>query len=192
RRQRAGGGRLPRRSLGVPRRRAHRGAGARRACRPAGVGAGHARGRAGRRCLGTPARGRAARGRAAVTFALGVLVFLVGLAVSIALHELGHMVPAKRFGVRVSRFMIGLGPTLGSRTWGRAESGITAVPAGGLVRLAGMIRPAAAVGQPGGRGRLARIAAAAREEAELDIRPGEEQRAFYLLSAPKKLVVMLG
>jgi len=59
-----------------------------------------------------------------VTFALGVLVFLVGLAVSIALHELGHMVPAKRFGVRVSRFMIGFGPTLWSRTKGETEYGI--------------------------------------------------------------------
>src|SRR5690606_6818010 len=151
RRQRAGGGRLPRRSLGVPRRRAHRGAGARRACRPAGVGAGHARGRAGRRCLGTPARGRAARGRAAVTFALGVLVFLVGLAVSIALHELGHMVPAKRFGVRVSRFMIGFGPTLWSRTKGETEYGIKAVPLGGYVAMSGMYPPA----KPGGKPREA-------------------------------------
>ena len=35
-------------------------------------------------------------------FVLGVVVFAVGVAVSIGLHEVGHMVPAKKFGVKVT------------------------------------------------------------------------------------------
>ena len=48
----------------------------------------------------------------AVAFALGVLVIAIGLIVSIALHEWGHYFPAKKFGVYISQFMIGFGPTL--------------------------------------------------------------------------------
>ena len=51
-------------------------------------------------------------------YILGILIMVVGLAVSIGLHELGHMLPAKRFGVRVSQYMIGFGPTLWSRRRG--------------------------------------------------------------------------
>lgn len=54
---------------------------------------------------------------------VGVLVFVVVLLGSIALHEIGHMVPAKRFGVRVSQYMVGFGPTLWSRTKGETEYG---------------------------------------------------------------------
>ncbi|HAM14223.1 MAG TPA: zinc metalloprotease, partial [Microbacterium sp.] len=50
-----------------------------------------------------------------VAFIVGVVVLVVGLAVSIALHEIGHLVPAKRFGVRVGQYMVGFGPTLWSR-----------------------------------------------------------------------------
>ncbi|MBU6348210.1 MAG: site-2 protease family protein, partial [Actinomycetales bacterium] len=50
--------------------------------------------------------------------AVGVIIFIVGLLVSIGLHELGHMYPAKKFGVRVSQYMIGFGPTLWSRVKG--------------------------------------------------------------------------
>ena len=52
-------------------------------------------------------------------YLLGVLVFVVGLLVAIGLHEVGHMVPAKRFGVRVTQYMIGFGPTAWSRKIGR-------------------------------------------------------------------------
>ena len=43
-----------------------------------------------------------------IAFIIGVALLVVGLAVSIALHELGHLFPAKRFGVRVGQYMIGL------------------------------------------------------------------------------------
>ena len=71
-------------------------------------------------------------------FLLGVLIIAIGLAVSIALHEVGHLVPAKLFGVRVPQYMIGFGPTLLSRTRGETEYGLKAIPLGGYIRMIGM------------------------------------------------------
>ena len=45
-------------------------------------------------------------------YTLGVLFFAVGLLASIGLHELGHLMPAKKFDVKVTQYMIGFGPTL--------------------------------------------------------------------------------
>ena len=74
-------------------------------------------------------------------FLLGVLVVGVGLALSIALHEIGHLVPAKVFGVRVTQYMVGFGPTLLSRTRGETEYGLKAIPLGGYIRMIGMYPP---------------------------------------------------
>ncbi len=49
-------------------------------------------------------------------YVLGVLVLALGVGASIALHELGHMITAKKFGVRCPQYMIGFGPTVWSRT----------------------------------------------------------------------------
>ncbi|MGP7960751.1 M50 family metallopeptidase [Sanguibacter sp. A247] len=127
-------------------------------------------------------------------YAVGVLVFVVGMVVSIALHEVGHMLPAKRFGVRVSQFMVGFGSTIRSWTRGETEYGFKWIPLGGYVRLVGMYAPARppAEGRAPRRGRFEEMAADAREVSAEEIRPGEEARAFYNLSAPKKLIVMLG
>ena len=57
-------------------------------------------------------------------YILCILIIIVGLAVSIGLHELGHLIPAKRFGVRVGQYMIGFGPTLFSRVRGETEYGL--------------------------------------------------------------------
>ena len=127
-----------------------------------------------------------------MAYLVGVLVMLVGVLVSIALHEVGHMVPARRFGVRVSHYFVGFGPTVWSRTRGETEYGIKAIPLGGYVRLVGMYPTAEAMGNPQPRTVFGRIAAQAREVSAEEIRPGEDHRAFYRLSAPKKLVVMLG
>ncbi|GIG21857.1 peptidase [Cellulomonas chitinilytica] len=125
-------------------------------------------------------------------YLVGVLVVVVVLLLSIALHEIGHMVPAKRFGVRVSHYMVGFGPTLWSRTKGETEYGLKAIPLGGYVRLVGMYPPGEAVGDPPARTWLGRLARDARQASAEEIRPGEDGRAFYHLSTPKKLVVMLG
>ena len=45
-------------------------------------------------------------------YLLGILIIVIGLAVSIGLHEIGHLVPAKLFGVKVTQYMIGFGKTL--------------------------------------------------------------------------------
>ena len=128
-----------------------------------------------------------------MVYLVGVLILVVVLLASIGLHELGHMVPAKKFGVRVSQYMIGFGPTLWSRKRGETEYGLKAIPLGGYVRLAGMYPPARAVGDPPADGGwAARVAADAREASAEEIPEGEDDRAFYRLSTPKKLVVMLG
>src|SRR3954454_17545512 len=74
-------------------------------------------------------------------YVLGVLLFAVGLAASIALHEIGHLVPAKKFGVKVTQYMVGFGPTAWSRRRGETEYGVKWVPLGGYIRMIGMFPP---------------------------------------------------
>ena len=69
---------------------------------------------------------------------LGVFVFVFALLASIALHELGHLVTAKKFGMKASRYFIGMGPTLWSRWRGETEYGVKAFPIGGFVKIVGM------------------------------------------------------
>ena len=76
---------------------------------------------------------------------LGILFLVLGLLISVGIHELGHMIPAKKFGVKVSQYFIGFGPTLWSKKAGGTEYGIKALPLGGFVKIAGMIPP----GRPG-------------------------------------------
>ena len=51
----------------------------------------------------------------ALLYLLGVVLFVGAILVSIGLHELGHMIPAKRFGGKVTQYFIGFGPTVWSR-----------------------------------------------------------------------------
>jgi membrane-associated protease RseP (regulator of RpoE activity) len=74
-------------------------------------------------------------------YILGVVIVVVGLAVSIGLHEIGHLVWAKRFGVKVGQWMIGFGPTLWSRRFGETEYGVKLIPLGGFISMAGMFPP---------------------------------------------------
>lgn len=74
-------------------------------------------------------------------YAAGVLVFVLALGVSIALHEAGHLYFAKRYGVRVTQYMVGFGPTLWSCKKGETEYGVKAVPLGGFVKMIGMLPP---------------------------------------------------
>jgi membrane-associated protease RseP (regulator of RpoE activity) len=73
-----------------------------------------------------------------VTFVLGVVLFAVGIGISIALHEAGHMYSAKAFGMKVRRYFIGFGPTLFSFRRGETEYGLKLIPAGGFCDIAGM------------------------------------------------------
>ena len=122
-----------------------------------------------------------------ILYLLGILIFLVGIAVSVGLHELGHYLPAKKFGVEVRQFMIGFGPTLFSRRRGETEFGIKAFPLGGYILMSGMYPPA----KKPYRGLFANWINEARREVESQENVSEE-RKFYRLSGPKKITIMLG
>jgi len=127
-------------------------------------------------------------------YVLGILIVVVGLAVSIGLHEVGHLVPAKLFGVRVSQYMIGFGPTLFSRTRGETEYGLKAIPMGGYISMAGMYPPAkdGAAPRESSTGFFQTLVQDARSASAETVLAGHEDRVFYKLPVFKRIVIMLG
>ncbi len=127
-------------------------------------------------------------------FILGVVIILVGVALSIALHEIGHLVPAKLFGVKVTQYMIGFGRTLFSVKRGETEYGLKAIPLGGYISMIGMFPP----GKEGGSGRNATtgfmqaMVQDARSSSAETVGEGEEGRTFYRLPVWKRIVIMFG
>ncbi|MEU2454168.1 site-2 protease family protein [Streptomyces sp. NPDC012765] len=122
---------------------------------------------------------------------LGVVVFAVGLLVSIAWHELGHLSTAKVFGIRVPQYMVGFGPTIWSRRKGETEYGIKAIPMGGYIRMIGMF-------PPGEDGKVTARSTSpfrsmiedARSAAYEELQPGDESRLFYTRKPWKRVIVM--
>src|SRR3954451_24249061 len=139
-------------------------------------------------------RGTYPVGVTALLYAIGIIVIAVGVVLSIGLHEVGHLVPAKAFGVRVTQYMIGFGRTIFSRTKGETEYGLKLVPLGGYISMVGMFPPA----RDGGQGRTAStgffntLVQDARDSSQEQIQPGEDHRAFYRLAVWKRVVIMLG
>jgi membrane-associated protease RseP (regulator of RpoE activity) len=127
-------------------------------------------------------------------YVLGIVVVAVGLAISIGLHELGHLIPAKRFGVKVGQYMIGFGPTLFSRKRGETEYGVKLIPLGGYISMAGMYPPAREGGgaRTASTGFLDTLVQDAREQSAETITPGDEDRVFYKLPVWKRIIIMLG
>ena len=124
-----------------------------------------------------------------IAFVIGVALLVVGLAVSIALHELGHLIPAKRFGVRVGQYMIGFGRTLWSTVRGETEYGVKLFPLGGFVQLLGMYPPQ----NPAAKQTwLQRFADDARSYEWDDITPADDGKLFYQQAVWKKLIIMAG
>ena len=125
-----------------------------------------------------------------------MLVVALGVGLSIGLHEIGHLVPAKKFGVKVTQYMVGFGPTVWSRRRGETEYGVKAIPLGGYIRMIGMFppRPGDAPGtlRVSSTGRFTQLADEARQLSLEEVKPGDEDRVFYKLSVPKKVVVMMG
>lgn len=122
---------------------------------------------------------------------LGIVIFVVGLLVSIAWHELGHLSTAKLFGIRVPQYMVGFGPTIFSRKKGDTEYGIKAIPLGGYIRMIGMFPPGAdgkieARSTSPFRSMVEDARAAAFEE----LQPGDETRLFYTRKPWKRVIVM--
>lgn len=121
-------------------------------------------------------------------YILGIVAVILGIALSIGLHELGHYLPAKKFGVRVKQFMIGFGPTV--KSWGRGETefGIKAIPLGGYILMTGMYPPE----RKPYRGLFSKWINEARAAEREDIKETDAGRQFYALAPYKKLIIMLG
>lgn len=71
-------------------------------------------------------------------FWIGVVIFAVGILVSVCLHEAGHLLTAKGFGMKATQYFAGFGPTIFSFRRGETEYGLKAIPAGGFVKIVGM------------------------------------------------------
>jgi membrane-associated protease RseP (regulator of RpoE activity) len=121
---------------------------------------------------------------------LGILFLVFVVMLSIGLHEIGHLAPAKKFGVKVTQYMIGFGPTIWSKQKGDTEYGVKAIPLGGYIRMIGMVPPA----KDGeiAKGPFADLVNSARQQSLEEIGPEDENKVFYKLSVPKKLTVMFG
>lgn len=129
-------------------------------------------------------------------YLLGVLVVAVGICVSIALHEIGHLVPAKASRVKVTQYMVGFGPTLWSTRRGETEYGIKAIPLGGYIRMIGMLPPRredpAGTVRQSSTGFLDQMSEDARHAALEEVGPADADRVFYKLPVWRKVMIMLG
>lgn len=94
---------------------------------------------------------------------IGIVAFVVALLFSVMVHEFGHFIMARRFGMRVTEFFVGFGPKIWSTVRGETEFGVKSIPAGGYCRIDGM--------SPG------------------DTR-ANDPRAFYRASSGRKLIVL--
>ena len=124
-----------------------------------------------------------------VLIVLFALLFFALIMASIALHEVGHLVPAKLFDVKVTQYFVGFGKTLWSRKKGETEFGVKAIPLGGYVRLVGMYPPERPVARPNW---LTRLADQARRYEYEEITPADDGRLFYQKKTWQKIVIMLG
>jgi membrane-associated protease RseP (regulator of RpoE activity) len=99
-------------------------------------------------------------------YLLGVLAFALGILVSVSLHEAGHMLTAKYFGMKVTRYFVGFGPTIWSFRRGETEYGIKAIPLGGFCKIVGMTPQ------------------------DDDVEPGDEKRVMWRYPVWKRTIVM--
>jgi len=124
---------------------------------------------------------------------LGIVLFALGLLLSIAWHELGHYTAARRFGIRVPEFMVGFGPTVLSVKKGETRFGIKAIPLGGYIRMIGMVPPAPGelVGRSRRSGPFQGMVDDVRADSVRDFEPGDEDRQFWTRKPWKRIIVML-
>jgi membrane-associated protease RseP (regulator of RpoE activity) len=120
----------------------------------------------------------------------GWLFLLLGLAVSIALHEIGHLWPAKKFGVKVTKYMVGFGPTLFSKKRGDTEYGIKAIPLGGYIQMIGMVPPSSVLGTK--KNIWQRLTSSTQPQERVEIDPADQGKTFYELAPWRKLIIMFG
>lgn len=127
---------------------------------------------------------------------VGIILFALIIGLSISLHEFGHLIPAKAFGVKVTEYMIGFGPRVWSTVRGETRYGLKLIPLGGYIRMIGMLPPAKDDPEGTARrmstGRVAAMIDNARQASLEEIEPGDENRVFYRLPVRKRIVIMLG
>ncbi|MEX0991370.1 MAG: M50 family metallopeptidase [Actinomycetota bacterium] len=69
---------------------------------------------------------------------VGIIGFVVILVLVIMIHEAGHFLVAKRFGMKIEEYFLGFGPKIWSFRRGETEYGVKAIIVGGYVKIAGM------------------------------------------------------
>jgi membrane-associated protease RseP (regulator of RpoE activity) len=69
---------------------------------------------------------------------MGPTVMIIGFILMIIIHEGGHFLAARAFGMKVTEFFVGFGPLLWSTRRGETEYGVKLIPLGGYVRIIGM------------------------------------------------------
>ncbi|WP_433296913.1 M50 family metallopeptidase [Actinoplanes sp. CA-030573] len=97
---------------------------------------------------------------------LGVAGFALTILISVSLHEAGHMITAKRFGMKVTRYFVGFGPTIFSFRRGETEYGLKAIPLGGFCKIVGMTPQ------------------------DDDVEPADQPRAMWRFPVWKRTIVM--
>jgi membrane-associated protease RseP (regulator of RpoE activity) len=129
-------------------------------------------------------------------YTLGVVLFALGVVVSIGLHEVGHMWPAKKFGVKVTQYFVGFGKTVWSVRRGETEYGVKMFPLGGFVKLVGMLPPEKGADpsrlRRSNTGMFTQLISDARAAEYEHVEPGDEDRLFYRKPWWQKLIVMSG
>ncbi|OKL46491.1 hypothetical protein BSR28_08200 [Boudabousia liubingyangii] len=133
---------------------------------------------------------------------IGILVLLIGLIFSVAIHEFGHLLPAKYFGAGVPEYAVGFGPTIWKRKIGTTTYHLKAILLGGYVRILGMLRPtpvndrivpeAANEAESGEQTAPKNAVEEARAESAKEIQAHPDLRPFYTLSWWQKVIVMAG
>ena len=121
---------------------------------------------------------------------LGWLIFLIGVGVSIGLHEVGHLLPAKAFGVKVTQYMVGFGPTAWAKRRGETEYGVKWIPLGGYIRMIGMYPPEKGADptmlRASSTGRWSTLINDARQASLEEVKPEDADRVFYKLPVRKR------
>ncbi|MFD0787761.1 site-2 protease family protein, partial [Micromonospora azadirachtae] len=101
-----------------------------------------------------------------MAYLLGVVLFALAILISVSLHEAGHMITAKAFGMKVTKYFVGFGPTLWSFKRGETEYGVKGVPLGGFCKIVGMTPQ------------------------DDDVDPADEPRAMWRYPVWKRTIVM--
>jgi membrane-associated protease RseP (regulator of RpoE activity) len=124
---------------------------------------------------------------------LGIVIFFGGLLLSIAWHELGHLLTAKLFGIKVTQYMVGFGRTIWSRRPRETEYGVKLVPLGGYIRMIGMFPPKKdeRYGRSAASSPWRAMIEDARKMVAEEVTPQDVHRQFYQRPPWKRIIVML-